>query len=171
MRNSIRHPSASSPTWPLLTSQSCQVLVTAPLTQSVMSCPRQVISKVFHSPAGLTREAVCCFGQVEPLGRTFGLGGAEQVPARAVTGLGLMVDLRIGRIAGIDARVITFLARNWRESPFDVINEIAQLGVPSEPLMAAVALADQMCRSPRPETTARRAVAWLAPAAVRESSP
>ena len=53
---------------PLFTSQSCHWLVTAPLTQSVMSWPRQVISKVFHSPAGLTREAVCCLDRLNRLG-------------------------------------------------------------------------------------------------------
>src|SRR5262245_9622126 len=57
LRNSIRQPSASSPTYPLGASQPCHSLVKAPLTQRVTCLPLQVISYVFHSPAGLT---LCC---------------------------------------------------------------------------------------------------------------
>src|SRR3712207_453726 len=54
-RNSIFQPSPSSPTYPFGTSHSVHSLVTAPLTHRLIVLPLQVISYVFHSPAGFTR--------------------------------------------------------------------------------------------------------------------
>lgn len=48
LRNSMRNPSPSRPTWPFSAPQSGSSQVTAPFTQSVRLLPRAVISRVFH---------------------------------------------------------------------------------------------------------------------------
>ena len=68
---------------------------------------------------------------------------AEQVTAGGVAALGLMPHLAVGRVADVDAGVVTLLARNRREPPFDVKDVIRQNLVHTQPLMAAVALTYQ----------------------------
>ena len=103
-----------------------------------------MISKVFHSPAGLTRESRLLLREVDPLELAVDLGLAEEVAAGGVAGLGLVPDPGVGRVAGVDARVVALLARDRREPPLDVEDAVADLLVPAEPLVAAVALADEM---------------------------
>ena len=109
-----------------------------------MSLPLQVISKVFHSPAGLTRDSFCCFDRLIRLSLPSTVGVAEEVPARGVAGLCLVPDPGVGRVAHVDARVVALLARHRGEPPFDVEDAVAELLVPAEPLVAAVALADEV---------------------------
>ena len=117
--------------------------MTAPLTQSVISFPRQVISNTFHSPAGLTRLSVCCLERLNRLVVPCSDRVAEEISPRAVTGLGLVTDRGIRRVAGVNAGIVAFLAGNDGESPLDVEDAVCQLFVPAKPFVAAVALADQ----------------------------
>src|SRR5262249_4222102 len=74
-------------------------------------------------------------GAVAPLGLAVGGGVGEEVAAGGVAGLGLVPDRGVGRVAGEDPRVVPLPARDGHESPLDVVDEVAELLVPAEPLV------------------------------------
>ena len=99
-------------------------------------------------------------------------GVAEQEAAGGVAGLGLVPDRGVGRVADVDARVVPLLARDGGEPPLDVEDEVAQLLVPAEPVVAAVALADEDARSSGRATIATSSLELRRPAgSARASSP
>src|SRR4051812_27484362 len=83
-------------------------------------------------------------GEVDPLDLAVDEGVAEQVAAGSVAGLGLVPDRGVGRVADVDPGVIPLLARDEDEPPLDVEDEVAELLVPAEPFVPAVAGADDV---------------------------
>jgi hypothetical protein len=98
----------------------------------------------------LDARAALLLRQVDPLELAGERRIAEEEASRAIAGLGLVPDPRIRRVAGVDARIVAPLARDRREPPLDMEDEVAQLVVPPEPLMAAVPLADEMAAAGTP---------------------
>ncbi len=99
---------------------------------------------MFHSPAGSDPLVGLLLREVELLQLAAGQGLAEQEGVRAAADLRLVPDLRVARVPDVEARVVSLLAgRQRRELPLDVVDEVAQLLVPAEPVVAAVPFAEQ----------------------------